>query len=112
MTAADVWGHASIDSNGVEYEGKNPVENWMIKYHYRENDGWEFRRKGPQRKIIVSISPDYNFDSVRKVVDRIREDRRVDKYLVKLLDRMLASESRIDVEYEDILIPPRSNRQV
>ena len=94
MTADDIWGHEYIDANGKSHDEKMKPFDWMIHIYYKENDGYAFMRKGPQRLICLRINPLVELQEAKEAFENYKTskhgfDTRTAKNVFSELERMI-----------------------
>ena len=107
MTADDHWGHTYIDPRGKVFSEKDYPANWVIHYHFSENDGWTYMRHGPQRRILLRISPYTDFSEAEGAIENYKlalaKKKKPDEHekrIFKGLERMIKGKSK-ELEIND-----------
>lgn len=84
MGSDDIYGHKYIYEDFTIFD-KPQKRKLILSYHFRENDGWTYSRRGPERRIIIKIEKEVNIDILKKII----LFKNLDTRLLELLKEMI-----------------------
>ena len=79
----DRYGHTYITKEGKEFS-RPYTGPYVLEYHYVENDGWTFMRRGAEEETHVTINSSATLDDIAAIIPTVPNSdvqRRLEKMI-------------------------------
>lgn len=96
MTAKDKYGHIKIYEDLIKEGRPEKDDDYLIEYHYEEEDGWSFMGGNVNREIAVTFSRKIPSSKLEKLIENAKLDPKAIKLMRKMAKKGITSKKFLD----------------
>ncbi|MFH1064465.1 MAG: hypothetical protein V1729_05270 [Candidatus Woesearchaeota archaeon] len=87
MTAQDRWGYEYVYQNGTVSDAPLKGKRALIEYHYSENEGWSFMRRGPEKSMRISFAQGMTCERLEQILEETEMNETASMLIKKMIKK-------------------------